>query len=56
MTLYSVVVYSFTNSEMTVIAYINHIESLARAEEIEALYQGKAISAYIDGYGKCEWL
>lgn len=54
--LYSVVIYTFNGNEMTVIASVDNISSLSYAQELEELYQGKSINAYIDGYCAAEWI
>lgn len=54
---YSVVIYNFDGNNMVVIATMDNITSLERAKELEDLYQGDSINAYIDGYsvgGFCE--
>lgn len=54
--LYSVVIYTFNGSEMSVIASVDNIPSLEYAKELEELYQGRSVNAYIDGYCVGEWL
>lgn len=54
--LYSVVIYRFDGSEMEVIASIDNISSLSYAQELEELYSGNSINAYIDGYSAGEWI
>ena len=48
--LYSVVIYRFDSREMVIIATMDNIPSLEYAKEMEELYQGKHVNAYIDGY------
>lgn len=55
--LYSLVVYFLSpKGEMTVIATLDNITSLAYAQELEELYCGNSVSAYIDGYCAGEWI
>jgi hypothetical protein len=54
--MYSVVVYRFDGNTMTVIATIDRITDLNVAIQLEDLYQGKTINAYIDGYCQAEWI
>lgn len=48
--LYSVVIYYFVGEDMKVVASVDNISSLEHARDLEDMYTGTYINAYVDGY------